>query len=120
LEIDLKLKTEILELQSWMDGGSVTLVCLNQKKQEFKIHFVQNVIWEILENSKLSGRIYFNDKLVEQRSEHEELIIKILDDSTFKNLNKLRMEILKEKIQYVKSEQYLIDVKKIKFYKRKE
>ena len=118
MEIDLKLKTEFLELQSWMDGGSLTLVCLNKKKQEFKIHFVQNVIWEILENSKLSGRIYFNDKLVEQRSELEKLIIKNIDNSTLIYLSKLEKEILKEKIQYVKSKQYLIDVNKIKFYKR--
>jgi len=119
LEIDLETKTTILELQTWMDGGSITLICINEKQQEFKVHFVQNVIWEIIKEHKLPGRIYFKEKLINQRSEIENSLIKNIENANFKGLSILEKGISKEKVQYDKSEKYLKDIGRIKFFERK-
>ncbi len=102
-----------------MDGGSLTLICENEKKQEFKIHFTQNVIWETIKELKLPGRIYFNDKLINQRSKIENSIIKNIENANFKDLSELKKGILKEKVQYVKSERYLKDISRVKFSERR-
>ncbi len=118
VEIDFASKIIIKDFQIWMDGGSVTLICANSMNQEFQIEFVQNVAWEILESyNRLPGRIYLNDKLVEQRSELENLIINNLEniDSLSEQLER---KILAEKIEYVKSEQYLSDINRVKTYNR--
>lgn len=118
MKIDFTSKIIIREVQSYMDGGSAIFICKNDSNQEFQIEFVQNVFWEILEShNRLPGRIYLDDKLVDQRSELEGFIIKSLENSSFIS-TKIEKTILKEKIKYVKSEQYLIDVKKVKTYKR--
>jgi len=113
MEIDLKSKIEILELSAWMDGGSVTLKCKNDLDQNFEIEFVQNVIWIILRDYKLTGRLYLNEKLIPQRSKLEFLIVENLQRYAIKTLKKLEKAVLKEKIDYILSENYLTDTKKV-------
>lgn len=99
----LTSKTIIVELWAWMDGGSVTLLCKNAMNQEFKVDFVQNVAWRMLEQNKIPGRLYFDDELITQRSEIEESILANLENADYTNLNKLKREILFEKLEYIRS-----------------
>ncbi len=119
MEIDLKSKIKINELGAWMDGGSVTLYCIDKLNQEFQIHFQQNIIWEITKESEIPGRIYLNRKLIEQRSNEENMMLLGIEKANCSKLNKLEKKIIEEKILYVKSEKYLADQKKLKFYERK-
>ncbi len=116
--IDFKSKIEIEELSSWMDGGSATLKCRNELNQEFEIEFVQNVFWDLYESRNIPGRIYLNKKLIDQRSELETKIINALQNSNLKSKDSLEQKILEEKLDYVNSEKYLTDQKRIKNVKR--
>ncbi|WP_025665521.1 hypothetical protein [Aquimarina megaterium] len=118
MEIDFTSQILIQELSAWMDGGSVTLHCMNKKKQEFEIEFVQNVNWNILEFEKLPGRIYLNGNLISQRSDMEEKLIGNLETAALINSSDLDETILKEKIDYIKSEQFILDSDKIQIRKR--
>jgi hypothetical protein len=118
LDIDLTSKIIVTELMAWMDGGSVTLTCKNAKNEAFNIEFTQNVIWEVPKPSKIPGRIYLNEELIEQRSELENLIIKNLENSTFFERQNLDKRILAEKINYVKSDEYLRSTDKVIIYQR--
>ncbi|EZH73550.1 hypothetical protein ATO12_16565 [Aquimarina atlantica] len=118
MEIDLTSQILIQELAIWMDGGSIKLKCTNQKKQEFEIEFVQNVNWEILEFQKLPGRIYLNENLIPKRSVMEKKIIESLETALFTNSSDIEETIFKEKINYVKSEQFILDSNKIQIRKR--
>lgn len=116
--IELTSKFTIVELQTWMDGGSVTLICVNEKKREFKVDFVQNVVWEVSKSSKIPGRIYLNDKLIAQSSRLEVVLLKILENSNFESIDELERKILNEKIEYINSKDYLVDAKKVKVKER--
>ncbi len=118
MKIDFTSQILIKNLSAWMDGGSVTLNCSNEKKQEFEIEFMQNVSWDILEFEKFPGRIYLNGNLIVQRSEVEKKLIKSLEKVTHINPSDLDKTILKEKIDYIKSEQFLFDSDKIRIQKR--
>ena len=118
MEIDLTSKILICELYAWMDGGSVTLICKNDLGQHFEIEFVQSVILNPRIVTKIPGRLYFDKKLVSERSDLEKVLLKNLEEAEMKNLTELDMQILEERIKYVKSDQYLIDSKeteKLKF-----
>ena len=104
---------DIIELHAWMDGGSVTLICTNERNQNFKIVFVQNVSWKILDIQNLPGRIYLDDNLVDQRCDTEKLIMKGLENSGFKGLDTVEKVILTEKMQYINSQEYLTDATKV-------
>lgn len=112
--IDFESKIEIEELLAWMDGGSITLKCRNGLNQEFEIEFVQNVSWDLYESLNIPGRIYLNKKLIAQKSELETKIISALQTSNLKSKDSLEQKILEEKLDYVNSEKYLTDQKKIK------
>ena len=117
--IDFESKIEIEELFSWMDGGSTTLKCRNKSNQEFEIEFVQNVSWDLYESHNIPGRIYLNKMLVDQRSDLESKIINELNSANLKSKDSLDKKILKEKLEYVNSEKYITDQRKIKKVTRK-
>lgn len=118
--IDFNSNIIIKELIAWMDGGSVTLVCKNEKSQEFKIHFTQNVNFEIPEgNNELPGRLYLNGDLIEQRSKIERILIDALVNRVVLGVGRLEKKLLNEKINYIKSTEYLKDSERVVFYKRK-
>ncbi|WP_299621450.1 hypothetical protein [uncultured Tenacibaculum sp.] len=117
--IDFDSNIIIKDVATWMDGGSVTLTCKNDKEQNFKVHFVQNMIFEIPEDfEELPGRLYFNNELIEQRSDLERDIINSLEKKIVSGLGKLEKALLKEKLDYIKSEEYLKAKEKVKVYKR--
>ncbi|MBL0686172.1 hypothetical protein [Aquimarina mytili] len=118
MQIDFTSQILIQELSTWMDGGTVTLNCTNQKKQKFEIELVQNVNWNILEFEKLPGRIYFNGNLISKRSDTEKILIESLENALLINASDLDETILQEKIDYIKSEQYILDSDKIRIWKR--
>ena len=112
--IDLGSKIEIIELLVWMDGGSITLKCINFLSQEFEIEFVQNISWDWCESQNIPGRIYLNQKLVDQRSDLETDIIKAIGSSIYKAKDTNDQTMLDEKLEYVKSDKYLVDQTKVK------
>lgn len=100
-----------------MDGGSITLKCKNKLDQEFEIEFVQNVSWEIHSDQNIPGRIYLDQKIVNQRSHLETQMINRLKTAVIKSKNLLDQKMLDEKLDYVSSENYLKDPTKIKWLK---
>ncbi len=112
--IDFNSKIEIKELVIWMDGGSITLKCKNNLNREFEIEFVQNISWDLYDFLNIPGRIYLDKKLVNQRSDLEEKILCGLKEAKFSSKSSLDQKILKEKLDYVNSEEYLTDQEKIK------
>ena len=112
--IDFESKIEIEELIAWMDGGSITLKCRNKSNQEFEIEFVQNVSWDVYESQNIPGRIYLNQEVIDQRSNLETKIINGLKNATLTFKNSLEQTILKEKLAYVNSAEYLTDQTRIK------
>jgi hypothetical protein len=111
--INLNSKITIEELHAWMDGGSVTLICRNDQHQKFEIEFVQNVDLELYDPNRIPGRIYLNKHLIDQRSELEIQIIKGLKTVQKELKDHLERRILQEKLDYIHSENYLTDQKKI-------
>lgn len=116
--IDFESKIEIEELLAWMDGGSITLKCRNNLNQEFEIEFVQSVSWDLYESLNIPGRIYLDKKLIPQRSGLETKIVNALKGAEFHSKDSLDQKILKEKLDYVNSEEYLADQEKVKKEKR--
>ncbi len=111
--IDFNSKIEIEDVLAWMDGGSITLKCKNELGQEFEIEFVQNVIWEVSELQNIPGRIYLNGELILQRSQLESDIILSLSKSHVKSSDPFDKQMIDERLEYVKSEEYLTDQSKI-------
>lgn len=99
----LKHNIKIQEIQVWMDGGSVTINCSNSKGQEYIIEFQQHMILKTSSEGKMPGRIYLNNKLVNERSDVEKQILFILNKAIIKREDKL---IIDEMINYVQSEEY--------------
>ncbi|MFY0628808.1 MAG: hypothetical protein JXR05_00425 [Flavobacteriaceae bacterium] len=119
MEIDFKSTIDILDIYSWMDGGSVTLKCKDRKRQKFDVEFKQNVFWEVYPSSQIPGRIYLNEILIEQRSELENQLLKSLTKSVFSIIDDIGKRLLIEKIEYVKSEKYLTDKVNIIFKEKR-
>lgn len=110
----LTSKVIITDMHCWMDGGTTDLICENISNKKFEIKFVQNVIWEVPVSYNIPGRIYLNEKLVKQRSKIEELIINCVENCELLHPNELDQKIINEYLDYVKSEQYLINARKVK------
>ena len=87
------------ELAAWMDGGSTTLYFTNENNQEQTIDIQQHVVTEYYEeHSKIPGRVYLNDELIEKRSISESTILKYLKESVVIKLNGLEKDILTHQI----------------------
>ena len=95
-----------------MDGGSITLKCKDKTGVRFQVHIVQKVFWEVYPKDLLPGRMYLNEVLIDQRSDLEEMIVNSMENPIFLGGYEFR-EILREQIDYVRSESYLSDVNKI-------
>lgn len=111
-------KVIITELSACMDGGSVTLKCQNSTMGKFEIEFIQNVMWDWYEGHKIPGRIYLNNELVEQRSDLEKNLMRLLGTAQFENEGSYDAQLLIEKINYTQSEEYIEDQRRIKAKKR--
>lgn len=111
MTIDFNSPITILEISIWMDGGSVTLNCVNTSNQKFEIEFHQYMIVE-QKSPQYPGRIHLNKQLIKERSKMEFYLLHALEAAQWnpnKKFDKLDHEILREKIDYVRSEQFLIN-----------
>lgn len=107
---------KIDEVQAWMDGGSITIKCSNSEKKEYSIEIQQHMVLETSPEGKMPGRIYFNNKLVDERSDFEKSILLMLEKtiSLAQSSNEISNKvIIQEKINYVRSGQYEKNNKKI-------
>lgn len=106
----LKDNIKILDVGAWMDGGSVSIICSNSKGNKYTIWFQQHMLLITSPDCKMPGRIYLNNKLIEERSEFENQILKVLKKLIIKSNYK---SLIQEKIDYVESDEYLKNNKKI-------
>ncbi len=91
-----------------MDGGSITLNYTDQSDQIQTIEIVQNVSVEFYkELSKIPGRIYVNNELIDMRSSEEIYVVEQLKNNINCQHNKLDKAILIEKIEWIESNEYL-------------
>lgn len=96
------------ELNTWMDGGSITMNYTDNNGLNHTIEIVQNVSEEYYEEiSKIPGRVYINNDVVDKRSNHEESILEQLGKDIEDQNTEHDEEIVKEKIKWIKSKQYL-------------
>lgn len=99
---------KIRELYAWIDGGSITMNCSDKNGLNNTIEIVQNVSVEYHEEiSKIPGRVYINNYLIDKRSSQENTILELLSKDLENQNTELNKEIVKEKIEWIKSNQYL-------------
>jgi len=91
-----------------MDGGSATLICLNELGKEIVVEIVQNVSIQYTEElSKIPGRVYINNKLIVKRSKNEFELLICLENMVISKFEKSVEEILKKKIAFIRSQRYM-------------
>jgi len=91
-----------------LDGGTTTLICLNELGIEIVIEMVQNVSTQYTEEiSKIPGRIYIDNELVEKRSEIESELLNNLETKIVPNLEGINKERILRKIRFIRSQKYL-------------
>jgi len=111
------------ELYAWMDGGSIKLNYTDKNGLNNTIEIVQNVTKEYYEEiSKIPGRVYVNNNLVDKRSNQENSILEQLRKDIENQNTELDEKLVKEIIEWIKSKQYLEfeSVKLIMTEKRKQ
>ncbi|MDW3649476.1 MAG: hypothetical protein R8P61_20570 [Bacteroidia bacterium] len=107
MEIQLE-KLKFREIHIWMDGGSITLNFRDEKDKELMIELQQSATEEYLEEiSKIPGRIYFDEKVIEKRSSEEEQILEYLKERIINKLEVLERRILEDQIRWIESPKYL-------------
>lgn len=88
-----------------MDGGSITLELFDHNQKTLKIHLIQSTILEYTpELSKIPGRIYINDTLIEKRSNSEKIIVKYLKGLLPSLEN--GSDLLTARIEFIESQAY--------------
>lgn len=103
----------ILDTASWMDGGSFILKCKDKFEKRYDVEFHQNV--NLFSLGKLAGRVYLDDILVEERSSDEEILLDLLDNSTFETkVTEDEKHILRVKIEYVRSDLFISTNQKVR------
>jgi len=96
------------ELSTWMDGGSVTVNYTDKNGLNNTIEIVQNVTAEYYEEiSKIPGRVYVNNDLIDKRSNQEDTVVQQLSKDLENQNTELDKEVIKEKIDWINSTQYL-------------
>lgn len=101
-------KYEFKKLATWMDGGSMTLYFTNETNEELTIDFQQFIITEYYEEiSKMPGRIYLNNEIIDKRSSTERLILEFLNENILNKLTELEKEILRKQINWIESKDYV-------------
>lgn len=96
------------ELSTWMDGGSVTVNYTDKYGLNNTIEIVQNVTAEYYEEiSKIPGIIYVNNDLIDKRSNQEDTVVQQLSRDLENHNTELDKDVIKEKIDWINSTQYL-------------
>ncbi|WP_394751350.1 hypothetical protein [Spongiimicrobium salis] len=95
-------------LSAWMDGGSITLSFRNETHEELTIDLQQFVNTEYYaEISKIPGRVYLNNKIIDKRSLPEKLVLEFLKNNVLNQLIGLENEILLKQIHWIESKDYV-------------
>ena len=91
-----------------MDGGSVTVNYTDKYGLNNTIEIVQNVTAEYYEEiSKIPGIIYVNNDLIDKRSNQEDTVVQQLSRDLENHNTELDKDVIKEKIDWINSTQYL-------------
>ena len=107
---------KINDVQIWMDGGSITIKCSDSDNNDYTMGVQQHMILKTSPNGKMPGRIYLNNKLVEERSDMEKAILSNLEKAMTSIQSSIQTDdkiIIQEEINYIRSEQYIINNKTI-------
>lgn len=115
MTIDWQSQITIQEMAVWMDGGTVTVNCSNEKGESFEVEFVQYMNPSYPDKKAIPGRIYLNHDLVTVRSELETEILEAFDRADFKQVNHSNRSILSECLAFVRSDFYLDFANKVIF-----
>ena len=90
-----------------MDGGSKIIEVINSHKQVLTIWLMQHITIEYYEEiSKIPGRIYLDDYLVEKRSQTEKEVIDFLRTKIINDLRLNSSNDIIDKILWIESEDY--------------
>ena len=103
----------IKDIAAWMDGGSLTLDCLSADGDNLEIEIVQHIALNQIINSRIPGRLYLNNELVEIRSKLEKSIlnelINCIDSKDFSSkFTDIERRLIKEKVEFIQSDDYLL------------
>lgn len=90
-----------------MDGGSIVISIIHLSQGEKTIWLMQHIIPEYYEEiDKLPGRVYIDNYLVEKGSTNESGIIEFLKKEITTNLSDDVIEMLKQKLDWIESDEY--------------
>jgi hypothetical protein len=90
-----------------MDGGSKFIEVINPNKQVLTIWLMQHITIDYYEEiSKIPGRIYLNDYLVEKRSQTEKEVIDFLQTEVVNAMGLDSSKAIIDKIFWIQSEDY--------------
>lgn len=112
LKINTSGQGEIIDIYSWMDGGTVTVKLATLDNSKFEVEFVQKADLRVTDRNPNPGRLLLNKKVVEIRSDLEANIIKILKNALYSedplHDNKNFRKCLAEAISFVESNNYVL------------
>jgi hypothetical protein len=95
------------EMGVCMDGGSKIIDVINPNKQGLTICLMQHISIDYYEEiSKIPGRIYLDDYLVEKRSQTEKEVIDLLRTKIINDLRLNSSNDIIDKILWIESEDY--------------
>ncbi len=95
------------EMGVCMDGGSKIIDVINPNKQGLTIWLMQHISIDYYEEiSKIPGRIYLDDYLVEKRSQAEKEVIDFLQTEVVNAMGLDFSKAIIDKILWIESEAY--------------
>jgi hypothetical protein len=75
--VQIPSKITLVESSFWLDGGSVTLHALTEAGEPCRVHLSQRCFPD-----SGAGRLFFNEELVDVRSDNESRIIALLREAS--------------------------------------
>ena len=91
-----------------MDGGTISVQCVNGLNEKLIIRLLQHQTPKYYEEiSKVPGRIYVDETLVKIRSNIENEVINFMEHIISNNKVEEGRELLNQKINFIKSENYV-------------
>ncbi len=94
-------------MDACMDGGSKFIEVINPNNQVLTIWLMQHISLDYYEEiSKIPGRIYLDDYLVEKRSKTEKEVIDFLRTKVVTDLELDYSKAILDKILWIESEAY--------------
>jgi hypothetical protein len=117
LKINSAGQAKIIDLYSWMDGGTVTVKLETIDNTPLEIEFKQKADLRVTERNPNPGRLILNNKVVDIRSELEAKIITILKNAIYSDDpshdTKDFRESLIEAMDFIQTNDYVLLAKQI-------